>query len=1158
MIPKKQLSSSSHMRTRIATVLISTLILSMTGNAPAQATTAMPEGQNNGQCFIDGFPGAGFPLRPTDYDPGAGVTWGVATAENLAEIGDCAGLGGGAPNFKLLNDIDLSSYNWVPISNFNTTFDGNNYKITGLNIDNPDQGDTGLFAQATDATFKNIILDRLGNVSGDGAVGALVGRATRTYFENIEISTSDYSPFLPGDISLNVSVASYSTSGAELDNFAGGLAGEIVGGGVFSASVIRVSVASDNFAGGIAGRISATSYIDDMQTDNLPDYQFTEGFDISDYRRASSLRFVGTAISNSSENTISDLEARSTAGGLFGTNGHCYLQSFGLDDYGNDVETEICNPGVSITDSSAVAYVAGELAGGLVGKNHGVIINSRFESAPEQAIGVFGEHSGSVIVGFNAGGGLVGQQGATSNLGRSGEVLGYKIIEETTFPHGAATHFRAFFKTKANLFSSGELVQLSGAGLAAEFGEFARTYLVEQSGFGPLNCAARIQELVVNSCEDVNGELIGWFSVPINSDEISSPRESGTGLGFLTQEATAEIEDPTISYSGVVGVQNSVVDDTLVTGVQNLGGAIGQIKGGGWIENVSVTGTTLAFGIFGPTGAGCSESFCNGIGGIIGNADIEPWDFAKSNLLPTPLALGSMLSFKGHIGDLASLGDSFEISGPIANANSYVSNVGGIAGVTKFMTFYNVAAYTTIDMDAFFTEPTNQVSSFGGVFGTSGCSPTNFSTSDMKLSGSTANAEFYNIAGFAGTVHSGGWWELYYDYDPDQVQAMWESCTSKTSQHVVTQSLGSTISLPSESSAAQFVSWLTDGRDFVGPDISGNVVREPWMVNDSATVFTNWANRGNILVDGEQSPFFFRMAACEATLENLLGHETSSFISYDSCGDAPGRSARLRNILNDSRPNAFINPDTEGAWRYSDVSGVDLALLTHESAIGYRGIDLEVVAGSPVSIPLQVDRGMSNIERPNSKYMHVGELPEGLQINQETGEIFGTPTAEETVTFQIMEIQEYLQTKSAPITIAVVSRSISSEPGESPSGGSPSGGSTSGGSSSGGTQSPAMNANPPATVKPLTKLWSATYNFTTLNKSIKDKVAKAVKGQKTKMPKQVECRVEGSTLKAAQVAAATICKVAGAAAGNKVAVKPTAVVNKKLGRRFSASVKLSG
>lgn len=1147
-------------RGRIATLTVSLLVLSWLGVVPAEAATVTPAGQNNGQCYIEGFPGASSPMRPTDYDPGAGVTWGVDTAENLAEIGDCAGLDGGAPNFMLLNDIDLSSYNWVPISNLNTTFDGNNHKITGLNIDNPDQGDTGLFARATDATLKNIILDGLGDVAGDGSVGALVGTATRTYFENIEISTSEYSPFLPGDISSNVSITSYSTSGDVLDNFAGGLAGEIVGGGVFSASVIRVSVASDNFAGGIAGRISATSYIDDLQLDNLPDYQFTEGFDGSDYRRASSLRFVGTAVSNASENALSDSEARSTAGGLFGTNGHCYLQNFGLDDSGEDVVTEICNPGVLVSDSSAVAYVAGEVAGGLVGKNHGIISNSSFESAPEQAIGVFGTHSGSVVIGFNASGGLVGQQGATSNLGRSGEVLGYKILAESAFPHGAATPFRAFFKTKANLFSAGELVQLSGAGLAGEFGEFARTYLVEQSGFGSLNCEARIQELVVNSCEDENGELIGWFSVPINSNEITSARASATGLGFLTQEATAELEDPTIFYSGVVGVQNSVVDNTLVTGVQNLGGAIGQIKGGGWIQNVRVTGTTIAFGIFGPTGAGCSEGFCNGIGGIIGTAMIEPWDFAKSNLLPTPLALGSMLSFKGHIGDVASLGNSFEISGPITNEYAYVSNVGGIAGVATFMTFYNVAAYTTVDMDDFTSEPTNAVSSFGGVFGVSACSPANFSTSDFKLSASTANADFYNIAGFAGTVHSGGWWELdQRDYNADQIQAMWESCSFKTSQHVVTQSLGSTISLPSESSAAQFVSWLSDGRDYVEPDISGNVVRDPDLAIASATVFTNWANRGRVLVDGEQSPFFFRMAACEATLENLLGYESATLISYDSCADTPGRSERLRNVLNDSRPISFINANTEGAWRYSEISGVDLALLIHESAIGYQNADLEqVVAGSPVSLPLQVDRGVSNIEDPNTKYMYVGELPEGLQINQDTGEIFGTPTVEETVTFQVIEVQEYLQTKSAPITIAVVSPSISSGTEESSSGGLPNGAVPSSGSNGGVVQSPAVDTNPPAAVKPLTKLWSANYSFTTLSKSLKDKVAKAMKGQKAKKPKQIECRVVGATLKAAQAAAISICKVAGAAIGTSAVVKPTAVVNKKLGRRFSASVKLSG
>ena len=72
----------------------------------------------------------------------AGTPYQISTAAELATL--AANVNGGANYagiyFKLMNDVSLSSYpNWDPIGNSDTKYfkgiiDGNNKKITGLNI----------------------------------------------------------------------------------------------------------------------------------------------------------------------------------------------------------------------------------------------------------------------------------------------------------------------------------------------------------------------------------------------------------------------------------------------------------------------------------------------------------------------------------------------------------------------------------------------------------------------------------------------------------------------------------------------------------------------------------------------------------------------------------------------------------------------------------------------------------------------------------------------------------------------------------------------------------------------------------------------------------------------------------------------------------------
>ena len=107
--------------------------------------------------------------------------------------------------FELIDNIDLDNFdmdnddtngNWIPIGlrisdsieyPFKGNFDGNNYTISNLKINN-DFLFNGLFGIASNASFINLNLDII-NINGKGYVGSLIGQATDSVeIENINIS----------------------------------------------------------------------------------------------------------------------------------------------------------------------------------------------------------------------------------------------------------------------------------------------------------------------------------------------------------------------------------------------------------------------------------------------------------------------------------------------------------------------------------------------------------------------------------------------------------------------------------------------------------------------------------------------------------------------------------------------------------------------------------------------------------------------------------------------------------------------------------------------------------------------------------------------------------------------------------------------------------
>jgi hypothetical protein len=105
------------------------------------------------------------PSKPFAFSGGDGSLdnpFQITTAEQLANVREYCNISDSGKHFKLINDIDLttwlapngSGYNggkfWQPIGDglhrFFGDFDGNNHKITGVKINRPDQDSLGLFS----------------------------------------------------------------------------------------------------------------------------------------------------------------------------------------------------------------------------------------------------------------------------------------------------------------------------------------------------------------------------------------------------------------------------------------------------------------------------------------------------------------------------------------------------------------------------------------------------------------------------------------------------------------------------------------------------------------------------------------------------------------------------------------------------------------------------------------------------------------------------------------------------------------------------------------------------------------------------------------------------------------------------------------------------
>ena len=174
----------------------------------------------------------------------------IKTADDLNDIRNNPSGG----KYILMNDIDLSGYNWEPIS-FNGTFNGNGYVIKNLTINKPSQNNVGLFSSIIGSVY-NLGLEKV-NVTGNNTVGALVANLTSGTITNCYVTGSVSGNNNVGGLEGAAPLACglnycYSTANVTGNSSVGGLVG---GGnnGYINNSYATGRVEGNTYVGGLVG-----------------------------------------------------------------------------------------------------------------------------------------------------------------------------------------------------------------------------------------------------------------------------------------------------------------------------------------------------------------------------------------------------------------------------------------------------------------------------------------------------------------------------------------------------------------------------------------------------------------------------------------------------------------------------------------------------------------------------------------------------------------------------------------------------------------------------------------------------------------------------------------------------------------------------------------
>ena len=430
---------------------------------------------------------------------------------------------GDADSYSTMNRVVIAELrDWIPIPEFDTTFEGNEFTISNLSVMIDDDG-VGLFENAEgNAVIRNISLAEV-TVRGESEVGALVGEFDGSVISNTHILsgnvvvTEDTGGCMIGSVGSATTISDSSANCTITGNATvGGLAGE-------SSAVMRRSFAIGSIMEP-QSNLNDTSNVGGLVGDN-------EGLIQDSY-----------AVVDIRTQSVVDTPEFRGVGGLVGRN-----QSQG------DIVSSY-----ALGDVTIVGDVRTDFVGGLVGNTEGQIVSS-------YAVGDVNVPLATQSVSI---GGLIGRvDGAmVDNSFATGNVEGYREVGGLIGSIGGPRVQRGFDSVVNNSYATGAVsgdAQIGGlVGNATLTGSISNSYAIGtisgQTEVGGLVGGSTRTITVLESYWDIemSGQTISAAGTSRTTVQLQMPTAAGntTGTVYYTWNETnwdfgAETQYPALKYA---------------------------------------------------------------------------------------------------------------------------------------------------------------------------------------------------------------------------------------------------------------------------------------------------------------------------------------------------------------------------------------------------------------------------------------------------------------------------------------------------------------------------------------------------------------------------------------------------------------------------------
>jgi len=676
-----------------------------------------------------------------------------------------------------VTNITLTTDPWVPIANFEGTYDGNSYSITGLRLNG---NNAGLFGVGNaGATIKNLAVT-VSASNGGNNVGAIVGLSGgRLVIQNVQaygtVTGSAQVGGLVGSTSnavgadgTRITNSSFTGTVSASGDEVGGLLGRTSFGAAGTTVTITNSTVDASISGAeqVGGLVGSTSDEDVIVTGSslVGSGSITgTGNDVGGLVGRTANGGAGTSITITNSSASRSVSGASAVGGLLGGTGVEQVAVTGSSKTGS---TTVQGSGrwvgglvgstgngaagttLSISQSTASGNVVGgdDYVGGLLGGS----------AAHQVTISASSRISGLVQGSGDSVGGLIGETGngaGGTTLSIDGGVANGNVIGAGDYVGGmiGSTIAESLTVTNSNRGNGNVQAVGNGAGgligLAGGNGPSSRVAISTYDIVGNVSASANVGGVVgfvtaVNvsiSAATITGNVIGSGT---SVGGLVGSFTSGGGGTILTIADSGVVGNVTgttqlgglVGYAGAETISigtSTITGNTIGNGGAHVGGLIGRSGGGGAGTNISLSSSSV-------NGDVTSASGSN-VGGLLGYTVAEQVTVQGSSK-----ASGDIVASGDNVGGLVgSTGDG----GPNTTLRILSStNVGSVTGSAQVGGLVGAPSAKNVTISA--------SSSYGNVAGTG--DQVGGLVGAMSGNGSLTIAQSFMVGNVSGSANVGG------------------------------------------------------------------------------------------------------------------------------------------------------------------------------------------------------------------------------------------------------------------------------------------------------------------------------------------------------------------------------------------------------------------